>query len=101
MGKKDKEHRKKVAKRNAKIKQKEIQLKKSIQELLKKQSEELTNENSSTEELLNVKLGDKNLNFEINELDEKNSKNGIILNLDQEESAKINKEFEEEIPTEE
>ena len=100
MGKQAKEHRKKVAKRNAKIKQQKSAMQRAFDALLKAQTDEML-----AKENLNVQVGDKNLDFEIigdiqPEM-EVEKQTGFRINLDPEESAKINKEFEEELPTEE
>ena len=95
MGKKAKEHRKKVAKRNAKIKQQKSAMQKAFDKLLKAQMDEMISKENTQ-----VSVGDKKMDFEI--LGEIEDKQDVVrLSLDPEESAKINKEFEEELPTEE
>ncbi len=60
MGKKAKEHRKKVAKRNAKINQKKSAMKKAFDMLLQNQMQKLTGD-----EEMNVDFSGKPLNFEV------------------------------------
>jgi hypothetical protein len=96
MGKAAKEHRKKVAKRNAKIKQQKSAMQKAFDALLKAQTDEMLN-NENTK----VTLGDKDLNFEVLGEVGQETQTGIRLNLDPEESSKINKEFEEDPQIEE
>jgi len=100
MGKAAKEHRAKVAKRNEKIKQQKSAMQRAFDALLKAQTDEMLEK-----ENLNVKAGEKNLDFEIlgdiqSEV-QVEQQSGFRINLDAEESAKINKEFEETQPTEE
>ena len=95
MGKKAKEHRKKVAARNAKLKQQKSAMQKAFDALLKAQMDEMINKENTK-----VSVGDKKMDFEI--LGEIEDRQDVVrLSLDPEESAKINKEFEEELPTEE
>ena len=96
MGKRAKEHRKKVAKRNAQIEIQKKNMRKVFDDLLKKQQDLMLNEENTK-----VKMGDKEINFEVLGEVENKPESGIRINLDPEESAKINKEFEEELPTEE
>ena len=96
MGKRAKEHRKKVAKRNAQIEIQKKNMRKVFYDLLKKQQDLMLNEENTK-----VKMGDKEINFEVLGEVENKPESGIRINLDPEESAKINKEFEEELPTEE
>jgi hypothetical protein len=60
MGKKAKEHRKKVAKRNAKINQKKSAMQKAFDMLLQNQMQKLTGD-----EEMNVDFSGKPLNFEV------------------------------------
>lgn len=94
MGKKAKEHRKKVAKRNAKIKQQKSGMQKAFERLIEEQMTKLREEQE-----LNAKLGEQELNFEV--VDEKVVDHAFSFIPNPEESAKINKEFEEELSTEE
>lgn len=95
MGKEAKKHRAKVAKRNAKIKQQKSAMQKAFDKLLKAQMDEMISKENTQ-----VSVGDKKMDFEI--LGEIEDKQDVVrLSLDPEESAKINKEFEEELPTEE
>lgn len=95
MGKKAKEHRKKVAARNAKLKQQKSAMQKAFDALLKAQMDEMINKENTK-----VSVGDKKMDFEI--LGEIEDRQDVVrLSLDPEESAKINKEFEEELTTEE
>ena len=92
MGKRAKEHRKKVAKRNAQIELDKQKMKKMFDQLLQKQQDLMLNEENTK-----IKLGEKELNFEVlGEIEDK-PQTGIRLNLDPEESAKINQEFEDVI----
>ncbi len=92
MGKAAKEHRKKVAKRNAKIKQQKSAMQKAFDTLLKAQMDEMINKDNTK-----VQLGENDYNFEVlGEVNDTPKEEGFKLNLDAEESAKINKEFEEQ-----
>ena len=96
MGKAAKAHRQKVAKRNAKIKQQKSAIQKAFDTLLKAQMDEMINKDNTK-----VQLGENDYNFEVlGEVNDTPKEEGFKLNLDAEESAKINKEFEEQ-PTEE
>jgi hypothetical protein len=96
MGKAAKEHRKKVAKRNVKIKQQKSAMQKVFDTLLKAQTDEMINKDNTK-----VQLGENDYNFEVlGEVNDTPKEEGFKLNLDAEESAKINKEFEEQ-PTDE
>jgi hypothetical protein len=88
MGKAAKEHRKKVAKRNANIKQKKSGMQKAFDMLLQQQIEKMK------EEDLKAKVGENDLNFEV--VEERTIENAFQFTPNEEESAKINKEFEEE-----
>jgi hypothetical protein len=88
MGKAAKEHRKKVAKRNEKIKQEKSGMQKAFDLLLQQQIENMK------EEQLKAQAGDSDLNFEI--VEEKTVDHAFNFVPNEEESTKINKEFEEE-----
>ena len=68
MGKKTKEHNRKVAKRNAKIAEEKKRFQKQYTQLLEQKLKEYQSklsENEALEESLKVKLGDKELGFSI------------------------------------
>ena len=65
MGKKAKEHRKKVQARNAKIKGEQNKMKKLYQEMLSKQLSELQGKFSGETEDLNVSVGGVEVPFEV------------------------------------
>jgi hypothetical protein len=88
MGKAAKEHRKKVAKRNEKIKQQKSGMQKAFDLLLQQQIENMK------EEQLKAQVGDNDLNFEV--VEERAVDHAFSFVPNEEESAKINKEFEEE-----
>jgi hypothetical protein len=88
MGKAAKEHRKKVAKRNEKIKQQKSGMQKAFDLLLQQQIENMK------EEQLKAQSGDSDLNFEI--VEERTVDHAFNFVPNEEESTKINKEFEEE-----
>jgi hypothetical protein len=88
MGKAAKEHRKKVAKRNEKIKQQKSGMQKAFDMLLQQQIENMK------EEQLKAQVGDNDLNFEV--VEERAVDHAFSFVPNEEESAKINKEFEEE-----
>lgn len=88
MGKKAKEHRQKVARRNARIAQQKSGMQKAFDMLLQQQIEKMK------EEELKAKVGDNDLNFEV--VEERTIDNAFKFVPNEEESAKINKEFEEE-----
>jgi hypothetical protein len=88
MGKAAKEHRKKVAKRNEKIKQQKSGMQKAFDLLLQQQIENMK------EEQLKAQAGDTDLNFEI--VEERTVDHAFNFVPNEEESTKINKEFEEE-----
>jgi hypothetical protein len=95
MGKAAKEHRKKVAKRNAKIKQEKSGMQKAFDMLIQQQIESMR-----AEENLKAQVGEQDLNFTV--VEDKQIDHAFSFTPNEEESAKINKEFEEEeIPTEE
>ena len=89
MGKKTKEHRKKVAKRNARIKQEKSGMQKAFEILMQQQIEKMKND-----ENLKAQVGDQDLNFEV--VEEKAIEHADNSTPNEEESAKINKEFEPE-----
>ena len=88
MGKKAKEHRKKVAARNARIKQQKSGMQKAFDMLIQQQIENMKNE-----ENFKVEGANQDLNFEI--LEDRKIDNAFNFIPNAEESAKINKEFEE------
>ena len=94
MGKAANEHRKKVAKRNAKIKQQKSGMQKAFDMLLQQQIENMKNE-----ENLKAQVGDQEFDFEV--VEERKVDHAFSFVPNEEESAKINKEFEEEQTTEE
>ena len=87
MGKKDKEHRSKVAKRNAKVKEQKSGMQKAFDLLMKQQIDAMANE-----ENLKAQIGDQVLNFEV--VEEKTIDHAFKFTPNEEESQKINKEFE-------
>ena len=93
MGKAAKEHRKKVAKRNAKVKEQKSGMQKAFDMLIQQQIEKMK------EEELKAQVGDSDLNFEV--VEERTIESAFQFVPNEEESAKINKEFEEEQITEE
>lgn len=93
MGKKAKEHRKKVAKRNAKIKQQKSGMQRAFDLLLQQQLEKLKNED------VKVEAGGQEVNFEI--VEDRVIEHAFKFTPNEEESAKISKQFEEEPQTEE
>jgi hypothetical protein len=88
MGKKAKEHRQKVAKRNTRIAQEKSGMQKAFDMLLQQQIENMK------EEQLKAQVGDNDLNFEV--VEERAVDHAFSFVPNEEESAKINKEFEEE-----
>lgn len=93
MGKKAKEHRRKVAKRNAILAQKKSGMQKAFDMLIQQQLEKL-----KADEDMKAMVGDQEYNMEI--IEEKVVDHAFKFTPNEEESAKINKEFEEQ-PTEE
>jgi len=87
MGKKSKEHRAKVAKRNAKLAQQKSGMQKAFDMLIQQQLEKLK------EEEIKVQVGDQELDMSI--IEEKIVDHAFKFTPNPEESAKINKEFEE------
>jgi hypothetical protein len=94
MGKKAKEHRKKVAKRNNRIKQEKSGMQKAFDMLIQQQIENMKNE-----ENLKAQVGNQDLNFEV--VEEKLIDHAFNFVPNEEASSKINKEFEEEQTEEE
>jgi len=94
MGKKAKEHRAKVAKRNANLKQKKSAMQKAFDMLIQQQIESMKNA-----ENLKVEGGAQDYNFEI--VEDRKIDHAFNFIPNDEESAKINKQFEEEQPVEE
>jgi hypothetical protein len=88
MGKKAKEHRKKVAKRNAKIKQQKSGMQRAFDLLLQQQLEKLKNED------VKVEAGGQEVNFEV--VEDRVIEHAFKFTPNEEESAKISKQFEEE-----
>lgn len=88
MGKKAKEHRQKVARRNARIAQQKSGMQKAFDMLIQEQLNKLK------EDEMKAQVGDQELNFEI--VEDKIVKDAFNFIPNEEESAKINKEFEEE-----
>lgn len=93
MGKKAKEHRAKVAKRNANLKQKKSAMQKAFDMLIQQQLEKMK------EQDVKVESNGQEMNFEI--VEDKYVDHAFKFTPNDEESAKINKQFEEELPTEE
>ena len=93
MGKAAKAHRAKVAKRNAKLAQQKSGMQKAFERLIEEQMTKLREEQE-----LNAKLGEQELNFEV--VDEKVVDHAFTFTPNEEESAKINKEFEEDLQVE-
>jgi hypothetical protein len=87
MGKNAKEHRKKVAKRNARIKQQKSGMQKAFDMLIQQQLEQLKNDE------LKAKVGDQEINMEI--VEDRVVDHAFSFIPNEEESAKINKEFDE------
>lgn len=88
MGKNAKEHKKKVAKRNARLAQQKSGMQKAFDLLLQQQIENMK------EEQLKAQAGESDLNFEI--VEERTVDHSFNFVPNEEESTKINKEFEEE-----
>ena len=92
MGKAAKEHRKKVAKRNARLAQQKSGMQKAFDMLIQEQLNKLK------ENELTAQIGDQELDMTV--VEEKIVEHAFKFTPNPEESAKINKEFEEQ-PTEE
>lgn len=93
MGIRKKEHRAKVAKRNAKIKQQKSGMQKAFDMILQQQLEKLK------EGEISAKLGEQEINMEI--VEDRVVDNAFSFIPNPEESAKINKEFEDQTQIEE
>jgi predicted metal-dependent peptidase len=93
MGKKAKEHRKKVAARNAKISQKKSAMQKAFDMLIQQQLDKMKAED------VKVESAGQEVNFEV--VEDKVIEHAFKFTPNEEESAKINKEFEEEPQIEE
>lgn len=87
MGKKAKEHRRKVAKRNAVLVQKKSGMQKAFDMLIQEQLNKLK------EEELSAQVGDQQLDMSV--VEEKIVEHAFKFTPNPEESAKINKEFDE------
>ena len=87
MGIRKKEHRAKVAKRNAKVKEQKSGMQKAFDLLMKQQIDAMANE-----ENLKEQIGDQELNFEV--VEERTIDHAFKFTPNEEESQKINKEFE-------
>jgi hypothetical protein len=87
MGKKAKEHRRKVAKRNSVLAQKKSGMQKAFDMLIQEQLNKLK------EEELSAQVGDQQLDMSV--VEEKIVEHAFKFTPNPEESAKINKEFEE------
>jgi hypothetical protein len=92
MGKAAKEHRRKVEKRNAKIKQQKSGMQKAFDMLVQQQLEKLKQDE------LTAKIGDQEINMEV--IEDRVIDNAFSFIPNAEESEKINKEFEIETPVE-
>lgn len=86
MGKAAKEHRKKVAKRNARIKQQKSGMQKAFDLLLQEQLNKLK------EDEVKVETGGQEVNFEV--VEEKVLEHAFKFTPNEEASAKINEQFE-------
>jgi membrane-bound lytic murein transglycosylase MltF len=93
MGKAAKEHRKKVAKRNAKLAQQKSGMQKAFDMLIQEQLNKLK------ENELTAQIGDQELDMTV--VEEKIVEHAFKFTPNPEESAKINKEFQETEVTEE
>ena len=93
MGKKAKEHRAKVAKRNANLKQKKSAMQKAFDMLIQQQLEKMKDQD------VKVESNGQEMNFEI--VEGRYVEHEFKFTPNDEESSKINKQFEEELPTEE
>ncbi len=92
MGKKAKEHRAKVAKRNTKIKQQKSGMQKAFDMLVQQQLEKLKQDE------VKVETGGQEVSFDI--VEQKVVDHAFKFTPNEEESAKISKQFEEEPQTE-
>jgi hypothetical protein len=89
MGKKAKEHRRKVAKRNAVLAQKKSGMQKAFDALIQQQLDKL-----KSDEDMKAMVGDQEYNMEI--VEERVVDHAFKFTPNEEESSKINKEFEEQ-----
>jgi hypothetical protein len=87
MGKKAKEHRRKVAKRNAVLAQKKSGMQKAFDMLIQQQLDKLKDDE------LKAQIGEQELNMSI--VEDRIVEHAFKFTPNPEESAKINKEFEE------
>jgi membrane-bound lytic murein transglycosylase MltF len=87
MGKAAKEHRKKVAKRNSKLAQQKSGMQKAFDMLIQEQLNKLK------EEELSAQVGEQQLDMSV--VEEKIVEHAFKFTPNPEESAKINKEFDE------
>jgi hypothetical protein len=87
MGKKAKEHRRKVAKRNTMLAQKKSGMQKAFDMLVQQQLDKLKDDD------LKAQIGDQELDMSI--VEEKIVEHAFKFTPNPEESAKINKEFED------
>jgi hypothetical protein len=86
MGKKAKEHRKKVAARNAKLKQQKSGMQKAFDLLLQEQLNKLK------EDEMKVQVGNNEVNFEV--VEDRVIEHAFKFSPNEEASAKINEQFE-------
>lgn len=93
MGKKAKEHRKKVAKRNVKLAQQKSGMQKAFDMLVQQQIEKLK------EDELKAQVGENEINMEV--IEDRVVDHAFSFIPNPEESAKINQQFEEQPQTEE
>jgi hypothetical protein len=89
MGKKAKEHRRKVAKRNAVLAQKKSGMQKAFDALIQQQLDKL-----KSDEDMKAMVGNQEYNMEI--VEERVVDHAFKFTPNEEESSKINKEFEEQ-----
>jgi hypothetical protein len=92
MGKKAKEHRAKVAKRNAKLAQQKSGMQKAFDMLVQQQLEKLKNDE------LTAKMGDKEIDMEV--IEDRVIDHAFSFIPNEVESEKINKEFNDETSVE-
>jgi hypothetical protein len=94
MGIRKKEHRARVAKRNVKLSQKKSAMQKAFDMLIQQQMDKMKEDQD-----FKAQVGDQEMNFEV--VQDKVVEHAFKFTPNEEESAKINKEFEEEQTTEE
>jgi hypothetical protein len=92
MGKEAKKHRAKVAKRNAKVKEQKSGMQKAFDMLVQQQLENLKNDD------LTAKMGDKEIDMEV--IEDRVIDHAFKFIPNEEESEKINKEFNDETSVE-